>query len=187
MRTDNDGTATHAEPGHRSRFTVPGILLGLGLGGLIDGIVLHQMLQWHHMGTDYGQHATFPETTVRSLEDNTLWDGMFHAATWIFVTVGLFMLWRPAASRHRSSWRSLAGLLLTGWGIFNVVEGLVDHQILGIHHVRDDLGGPVSWDVGFLAFGVAMVAAGWAMWRADQRNTAQGAEPSTSGASRSTV
>jgi uncharacterized membrane protein len=26
-----------------------GVILGLGLGGLIDGIVFHQVLQWHHM------------------------------------------------------------------------------------------------------------------------------------------
>ena len=26
-----------------------GILFGLGLGGFVDGIVLHQLLQWHHM------------------------------------------------------------------------------------------------------------------------------------------
>ncbi len=28
-----------------------GILLGLGMGGFFDGIVLHQILQWHHMAT----------------------------------------------------------------------------------------------------------------------------------------
>jgi uncharacterized membrane protein len=26
-----------------------GIFFGLGLGGFFDGIVLHQLLQWHHM------------------------------------------------------------------------------------------------------------------------------------------
>ena len=29
-----------------------GILLGVGLGGFFDGIVLHQLLQWHHMITN---------------------------------------------------------------------------------------------------------------------------------------
>jgi hypothetical protein len=33
----------------RGRLTTPGILLGLGLGGFVDGIVLHQILQWHHI------------------------------------------------------------------------------------------------------------------------------------------
>ena len=51
-------------------------------------------------------------------------------------------------------------MLLAGWGLFNVVEGLIDHEILGIHHVRDDLGGPVGWDLGFLALGVVLLVGG---------------------------
>ena len=34
-----------------------GILFGLGLGGFFDGIVLHQVLQWHHMLTSAGYPA----------------------------------------------------------------------------------------------------------------------------------
>jgi uncharacterized membrane protein len=55
--------------------------------------------------------------------------------------------------------------VLAGWGIFNVVEGLIDHQLLGVHHVRDDLGAPLSWDLAFLAFGVLLIAGGWALHR----------------------
>ena len=51
--------------------------------------------------------------------------------------------------------------MLVGWGAFNVVEGVIDHQILGIHHVRDDLGGPLGWDLGFLASGLILTALGW--------------------------
>lgn len=32
----------------RSFPAAAGILFGLGLGGFFDGIVLHQILQWHH-------------------------------------------------------------------------------------------------------------------------------------------
>jgi uncharacterized membrane protein len=38
-------------------------------------------------------------------------------------------------------------------------------MVLGIHHVRDDLGGPVGWDFGFLVFGALLVAVGGAMGR----------------------
>jgi uncharacterized membrane protein len=157
--------------------TPAGILLGLGLGGFIDGIVLHQILQWHHMGTDHGVHATYPETTVPSLEDNTLWDGLFHLGTWALSLVGLYMLWNALRHGHRTTWWSLTGLLLAGWGIFNVVEGTVNHQLLGIHHVRDDLGGPVSWDVGFLLFGAALIAVGVALRTADVRRTETAPDP----------
>ena len=33
------------------RVRTAGIVLGIGLGGFFDGIVLHQILQWHHMLT----------------------------------------------------------------------------------------------------------------------------------------
>ncbi len=128
------------------------------MGGFVDGIVLHQVLQWHHMLTDTGQH---PAGTVSGLEANTLADGLFHAATWLFVITGVTLAVRawqqkrpaPAPSTH-------FGLLLAGWGLFNVVEGAIDHLLLGVHHVRDDLGGPLSWDLGFVAFGVAQVVIG---------------------------
>ena len=62
-------------------------------------------------------------------------------------------------------WRVHVGMLLAGWGVFNVVEGLVDHLLPGIHHVRDDLGGPVGWDLAFLAFGALLAGAGLALAR----------------------
>jgi uncharacterized membrane protein len=111
-------------------FTVAALLLGLGLGGFVDGIALHQILQWHHMLTDYGSHSSFPATSVRSLERNTLLDGLFHAATWVFVALGLALLWRAGSAGARVGWRRFLGLLLAGWGVFNVVEGVVDHHVL---------------------------------------------------------
>ena len=150
----------------RRRFTAAGLLLGLGLGGFVDGIVLHQILQWHHMLTDYGD-APYPESTVKSLEDNSVWDGLFHLSTWVSVTVGLFLLWRVITAGYRTTWRSLVGLLLAGWGIFNLVEGIVDHHILTVHHVRDDVASPLVWDLGFLALGAALVIGGLALRRSD--------------------
>ncbi len=142
----------------------PGLLLGIGLGGFVDGIVLHQILQWHHMLTSTTAN---PMDTVAGLEANTLADGVFHAATWIFVAVGSWLAWDAwRTGRLAPSWRAQLGLLLLGWGAFNVVEGLIDHELLGIHHVRDDLGGPIGWDLGFLVFGCALVAAGGWMSRA---------------------
>jgi uncharacterized membrane protein len=66
-------------------------------------------------------------------------------------------------------WRAYAGLMLAGWGVFNVVEGLIDHQLLGIHHVRDDLGAPLGWDLAFLALGGLLIVAGLALTRSGER------------------
>lgn len=114
---------------------IPGVLLGLGLGGFVDGIVVHQLFQWHHMISDTHDH---PVTTVAGLEANTFADGLFHVGTWILVlagTMSMLLAWRHG--RLAPSWRSQIGLLLTGWGLFNLVEGLINHQILGIHHVYE--------------------------------------------------
>ncbi len=65
------------------------MLLGLGLGGFFDGIVLHQILQWQHIVTSVDYLAN----TVGNLEGNTLLDGLFHASTYILTAVGLGLLW----------------------------------------------------------------------------------------------
>src|SRR4051794_41794286 len=69
----------------------PAFVMGLGLGGFVDGIVLHQVLQWHHMLTSTAGH---PMTTVAGLEANTLADGFFHLATWVIVAAGSWLMWR---------------------------------------------------------------------------------------------
>ena len=141
----------------------PGLLLGLGLGGFVDGIVLHQVLQWHHL---LSARPGTPVTTVAGLEANTLADGFFHVATWVLVLAGSLATvsaWRQ--DRVAPSWSFHLGLLLAGWGGFNLVEGLVNHQLLGVHHVRDDLGAPLSWDLGFLASGALLLVVGWWLHR----------------------
>jgi uncharacterized membrane protein len=137
-----------------------GILFGVGLGGFFDGIVFHQLLQWHHMVTSAG----YPADSVANLELNTLLDGLFHALTYLCIAAGLVIVWRKANRAHgRWSGRTLAGSLLVGFGLFNVVEGIVDHQLLGLHHVNETAPPAqwMYWDLGFLAWGAAMLAAGW--------------------------
>ncbi len=143
----------------RSKAVLPTILLGLGLGGFFDGIVLHQILQWHHMLS-----AHTPPDSLSNLELNTLADGLFHASTWILTSVGLFILWAAVRGGAPLGWSCLIGGLLAGWGSFNVVEGIVDHHILGVHHVRP---GPdvLLYDIGFLIWGATMLVVGVALLR----------------------
>ena len=144
--------------------TAAGVLFGLGLGGFFDGIVLHQILQWHHMLTSDG----FPATTLANMQVNVLWDGIFHAATYLFVVAGLVLLWRRAHRTHmRWSTRLLVGSMLVGFGAFNVVEGIVDHHLLGLHHVNETVPREqwIYWDVGFLAWGAVMLIGGWCLLR----------------------
>lgn len=138
---------------------MPTILIGIGLGGFFDGIVLHQIFQWHHLLS-----AHTPPDTLANLELNTLADGLFHAATWIFTVVGVTGLWGAMRGGAALGWHRLVGGLLAGWGGFNLVEGLVNHQLLGIHHVRP---GPdeLLYDLGFLVWGAAMLLIGIVLLR----------------------
>lgn len=157
------GTAPTAPEAARERPSrAPGILFGIGLGGFVDGIVLHQVLQWHHLvsATEHDPR------TLGGLEVNAMADGYFHVVTW-FVVVGASVVtvaqWRQG--RLTPSWRFHLGGVLVGWGGFNLVEGLVDHHLLAVHHVRDDLGGPLGWDLGFLGLGLALLLVGLGLQR----------------------
>ena len=52
------------------------------------------------------------------------------------------------------------------------MEGLFDHQILGIHHVNQTMPRVqwIYWDVGFLVCGAAMLIGGSLLFRAGKRN-----------------
>lgn len=149
---------------------LPGVLLGIGLGGFLDGILLHQLLQWHHMLSSSGRDRlgldVYDPATVPGLQMNTVWDGIFHTTTWLCTLAGLGILYARVSRERRAVWgsRVLWGWVLFGWGLFNLVEGTVNHHLLGIHHVRS---GPneLAWDLGFLALGAALTSIGWGMTR----------------------
>jgi uncharacterized membrane protein len=152
-----------------------GVFLGLGLGGFFDGIVLHQILQWHHMLSSAGH----PIDSLANLSYNTLWDGLFHAATYVFVLIGLLQLWRAARRLHRPwSTRVFAGSILLGFGLFNLIEGIVNHQLLGLHHVNETVAERywIYWDMGFLLWGLLMVVGGGWLMRAGARQPSATAE-----------
>jgi hypothetical protein len=112
-----------------------------------------------------------------------LWDGLFHATTYAFVVLGLIVLWRASRRSHiRWSSKLLVGSLLMGFGIFNLVEGVVDHHLLGIHHVNETVPRQhwIYWDVGFLAWGAAMLIGGWFVLRAGRRETRDQEQPQVS-------
>jgi uncharacterized membrane protein len=151
---------------HQGAIISAGMLLGTGLGGFIDGILLHQILQWHNMLS-----SVRPPTDLVEMKYNMVWDGLFHTFTWLMVALGLWRLWIAGRSSDTPwSARTFVGALVLGWGLFNFVEGLIDHQLLGLHHVHPG-DGELAWDLGFLAFGLSQVAVGWGLIRAGRADT----------------
>jgi uncharacterized membrane protein len=144
----------NATPG--SNVLGPGVLLGVGLGAFVDGIVLHQLLRWHHL---------LSSRPGASLTANLIADGVFHAGAWLAVLVGVLWLWRRSRQTHvNGQWTALVAAMVAGWGSFNVVEGLLDHYLLELHHVRP---GPnqATYDLAFLIFGVLLAGGGFAWYR----------------------
>jgi uncharacterized membrane protein len=151
-----DATATRDGPSRAS-----GLLLGLGFGGFIDGILMHQLLQWHHLVSNKESPRS-----LEGLELNILADGFFHAASLFLVAGGVVVvLAHRKQGRLARSWAYHGGLMVAGFGLFNVADGIVNHWLTGAHHVRDDLGGPASWDVGFFVLSVVVTVSGWLIHR----------------------
>lgn len=146
---------------NRRPLLAAGILLGTGLGGFVDGILFHQLLQWHSMLSDkYPRSGLDLQTVIVNLEVNMFWDGLFHTFTWLTTVAGIVLLWR-AGQRADVPWctKIFIGSLLMGWGLFNLIEGIINHHVLHLHHVVETPD-HLAWDLGFLASGVIFILIG---------------------------
>jgi uncharacterized membrane protein len=133
----------------------------------VDGILFHQILQWHGMLSHrFPKTDVDPATALTNLQVNMFWDGLFHAFTWLMTAAGVILLWR-AGRRSDVPWsaKTFAGALPLGWGLFNLIEGAINHHILHLHHVVEGPS-PSVWDYGFLASGAVLVLIGGALIRA---------------------
>jgi len=133
-----------------------GTLLGAGLGGLLQAIVITGMLGRHHV-------LAGPPPAVRVA------DAMLLAVVWLATVAGVGLAYR-AARRRDVPWsgRILSGTMLFGWGAFNLLEGAIAHQILGIHHVVAGVTAG-AWDLAFLALATTIAAVGWSLTRGPVR------------------
>lgn len=132
-----------------------GTLMGIGMGGFVDGIIFHQIFQLHNMLS-----AKLPPDTLVNAKVNMVWDGLFHAFTWIATAISIAMLWNAVKQRDVPlSGNTFFGSLVLGWGVFNLVEGIIDHHILGIHHVVE-IEGLSIYDYLFLASGIIFILIG---------------------------
>jgi uncharacterized membrane protein len=148
------------------RLRSAGLVLGIGAGGFVDGIVAHQLLEWHHLLSGWYPQVHGPDARI-----NMVGDGLFHLGCLIMVLVGIGLLAAAPAAGEPGRGRRLTGWMLAGWGWFNLVEGIVDHQLLGLHHVRP---GPneLGYDLTFLALGVVLVIFGTWLARSRAQPTA---------------
>lgn len=150
-------------PNDRPRRVSAGFaLLGIGLSGFFDGIVLHQLFQWHHMVSNVDR---YPMNTLDGLQANTVADGLFHLGALAVTMIAVVVLVRSRQFVAMLTAHWVFAWLLIGFGGFNLVEGIVDHEVLRIHHVFEDAAHPWIWDIGFLVINAAIVLAGARLMR----------------------
>ena len=109
------------------------ILLGAGLGGLFNNVLLQQILQWHGMLS-----SRVPLESLEAARKN------LQAAGWVNVVAvavcfcAAWLLLRALRDSGRvPSPLGFVSHVLLGWGVFNIVEGVVYHHVLELHHVHD--------------------------------------------------
>jgi uncharacterized membrane protein len=132
-----------------------GYLLGFSGGGLFEGILLHQILQWHHvlLGLQLGP--------LQNTQTQILVDGLFHLLMCLIALTGVWSLWRGRNAADLLAGRTLLSHAMIGFGAWNVADALISHWFLGIHRIRMDAPNPLAWDLLWLAiFGLGPLIAG---------------------------
>lgn len=150
-------------PGASRPLNVAGVTLGFALGGFFDGILLHQILQWHHLLS--GLEAP----RWRSLSLQVMADGLFHALMYVIALVGLVQLWRARHALASVSRQRFTGMILTGFGLWHVADGVISHWLLGLHHIRMNAQSVLAWDLLFFVAGALVLVAGLLMARVGQK------------------
>jgi uncharacterized membrane protein len=149
-------TVTATADGYSARFLWSGYLLGVAVGGFFDGILLHQILQWHHLlsGLEGGAFA--------DLRVQVLADGLFHALMYVVAAAGLWLLWQTRQEfADRGAGTLLFANILIGFGIWHMADSILSHWLLGIHRIRQDSPNPLLWDlIWFGAFGLIPILLG---------------------------
>ncbi|MDB5747111.1 MAG: hypothetical protein JWP72_1959 [Massilia sp.] len=144
---------------HLRSLAWAGFLLGFAMGGFFDGILLHQVLQWHHL------LSLVPGEPFRDIKVQILADGLFHVLMYLVAAFGLWKLWKVRDAVAAGD-RVLLSSAAFGFGVWNIVDAALFHWILGIHRIRLDTSTPLLWDLlWFFVFGVAFVALAWWLWR----------------------
>ncbi|MBU9723386.1 MULTISPECIES: DUF2243 domain-containing protein [Bacillaceae] len=133
----------------RKLIVIGSFILGFGFLGAMDGIMFHQILQWHSVVMDTDRTGQIMS------------DGIFHFATTITLVAGGVILWLAGNPTDLSKGvRLLVGYFMIGGGTFNLIEGIINHHILEIHRVRPDAANPLMYDLAFLASGVILIVVG---------------------------
>lgn len=151
-------------------FAVAAGALGFALGGFFDGILLHQILQWHHLLSGLPQAADDLRLLVMT-------DGFFHLAMYAVAAFGLAWLWRARSGLDApGAGSSMVASVMIGFGAWHVTDAVLSHWLLGIHRIRMESDVPLAWDILWLVvFGLIPIMLGFRIRRGNHSLTGRSA------------
>jgi uncharacterized membrane protein len=149
----NNGAWTRLGPARRSTLWT-GAILGIGLMGAVDTIIFHQLLQWHNFYSDADDFWRIFS------------DGLLHAFTAGMLFLGALRLWthRRRISRVLTGRPLWAGFFL-GAGAFQLFDGTVNHKVLRLHQIREEVDNILPYDIAWNAFALGLLVIGWVILR----------------------
>ncbi|AZO39370.1 MAG: DUF2243 domain-containing protein [Mesorhizobium sp.] len=132
------------------------LLVGFALAGFFDGIVLHQILQWHHLLSAFSPGS--------DLRFQVMSDGLFHLVMYLLLVLASILLVAARATNSRVVTTSeILRLSLVGFGMWHVADAVVFHWLLGLHRIKINSDAPLAWDIGWLViFGLLPLLLAWA-------------------------
>jgi uncharacterized membrane protein len=146
-------TSSHVD---RRSLLAAGVV-GFGLSAVLDVVVLHHILQLHHLVSN-----VYSPNTVSGLRTNILADGLFTLANLTVAVAGVLWLFRAERrTANPLSVRPHLGAFVVGLGGFDLFDVLVDHWLLGLHHATH---GPGYFDPHWAVLSAAIIVGGYLIY-----------------------
>ncbi|SOC40787.1 uncharacterized membrane protein [Salinicoccus kekensis] len=140
----------------RRKIMTSGVLIGIGVMALVDEIIFHQLLQWHHFfDFDTTQFGIFS-------------DGLLNSFALFAIVAGIFLFAHVVRIHTYSTVRWAAGLFL-GMGAFQLFDGIVSHKVLRIHQIRYNVD-LLPYDIAWISSAILLLAIGGFLWYRVRKN-----------------
>ncbi len=140
----------------KRKIMLSGLLIGIGAMALIDEIIFHQLLQWHHFfDFDTTQFGIFS-------------DGLLNSFALFAIVAGIFLFAHVTKVHTYSPARWAAGLFL-GLGAFQLFDGVVSHKLLRIHQIRYNVD-VLPYDIAWISSSLLLLAIGAYLWYRTRKN-----------------
>ncbi|MCW2927036.1 MAG: hypothetical protein JWM86_1004 [Thermoleophilia bacterium] len=131
-RSSEQGVRSTTSRARAALAWVPGLVTGAGFGAMLDGLLFHELLHWHGFLSDV---EGFEMDSMASMDENLVANGMFHAFALIVSILGVALIWRAGRNGRLPDGRFTIGSVVMGWALFDIVDGVVLHLGLGLHHL----------------------------------------------------